>query len=79
MPTLELLAGSIGGYGNLDGNGRAARFSWPYGIAIGIDGTLYVADAENRMIRRIRPTASVSTMAGRASVPGSDDGIGGAA
>jgi sugar lactone lactonase YvrE len=76
LPTLKLLAGAIGGSGNLDGSGSTARFQEPRGIAVGVDGTLYVADSSNSTIRRITPAGIVSTMAGRAGTSGSDNGPG---
>jgi DNA-binding beta-propeller fold protein YncE len=75
------LAGLAGEYGSDDGVGSAARFSYPIGIAVDAAGTtLYVADLENDTIRRIDvATGTVSTLAGLAGVPGSDDGTGTAA
>lgn len=77
--TLEVtvIAGS-GSPGNADGPGAAASFDGPMGITT--DGSsLYVADANNRLIRRIViATAEVTTLAG-SGVNGSADGIGTAA
>jgi sugar lactone lactonase YvrE len=58
---------SIDGYAN--GPGASARFRWPIGLAIGSDGTLYVADSVNNVIRAIGPDAAhtVSTYAGTGS------------
>jgi DNA-binding beta-propeller fold protein YncE len=47
-------AGS-GRYGAQDGPGRDADFVLPAGLAVGPDGTLYVADAGNALVRAIRP------------------------
>ena len=41
---LELFAGDIGGPGNADGIGAAARFSIPFGVAVGSVGNVYIAD-----------------------------------
>jgi sugar lactone lactonase YvrE len=63
--TVTTIAGTgIDGY--VDGPGVSARFRWPLGLAIGSDGTLYVADSVNNMIRAIAPDAAhtVSTYAG---------------
>lgn len=47
-----------------DGNGPAARFSTPSGIAVDEDGTIYVADTGNNAIRRVTRNGDVSTIAG---------------
>jgi len=65
---VSTLAGSgptgEGGGGFADGPGTAARFHYPYGIAIDAKGTLYVVDAGNHRIRKISPEGEVSTLAG---------------
>ena len=70
------LAGTAGVFGNTDGAGAAASFFSPQGIAT--DGTnLYVADTGNHVIRKVViATGAVTTIAGRASSPGSADGTG---
>ncbi|MBB5190815.1 sugar lactone lactonase YvrE [Silvimonas terrae] len=72
------LAGS-GVTGNADGVGAAAQFFSPYGIAIDADGNVYVADTNNREIRKITPDGTVSTLAGTSAVSGVADGKGAAA
>jgi gliding motility-associated-like protein len=73
---VSTFAGS-GVVGSLDGNGTAAGFYNPHGIAINNStGYLYVADGNNR-IRMISPNADVTTFAGFNS--GNNDGIGTAA
>lgn len=56
-----------------DGQGTAARFGTISGLALGADGTLYVADTGNNAIRRMAPDGYVSTLAGD-GVPGYRDG-----
>ncbi len=73
------LAGSSGGAGANDGIPADARFFRPAGIAIDATGTIYVADTENHIIRKIAPTGQVSTLAGLAGTPGNVDGTGSAA
>jgi sugar lactone lactonase YvrE len=54
--------------GPIDGPGASAKFYRPSSLALGPDGTLYVADAENHRIRRITFDAAgqamVDTLAG---------------
>ena len=52
--------------GMIDGPGAQARFRFPAGLALAPNGTLYVADADNHVIRAIAPDAAhtVSTYAG---------------
>jgi hypothetical protein len=73
------LAGSAGSPGSADGAGADARFDHPAGIALGSDGTVYVADRDNDTIRAITAGGVVTTLAGSPGVPGNDDGSGTAA
>jgi sugar lactone lactonase YvrE len=59
--------------GLTNGTGMAASFSLPLGIAIDGGGNLYVADAVNRVIRKITPGGVVTTFAGSGK-DGEDDG-----
>jgi sugar lactone lactonase YvrE len=61
-PTLELLAGSIGGAGSLDGTASEASFL-PVDVAVDASGTAYVVDGAD-VIRRIALDGMVSTLAG---------------
>ena len=53
-----------------DGVGNAARFQDPSGLALDTLGNLYVADTGNHTIRKVSPTGTVTTIAGRAGVGG---------
>jgi sugar lactone lactonase YvrE len=73
------VAGIAGQSGHVDGAGGIAKFYDPWGIAYdGADGSLYVADAFNYVVRRITlsGSVSVSTPAGSHGVQGTADGQG---
>ncbi len=73
--TGTLFAGSgVSGYA--DGQGTAAQFTAPRGMAIDVAGNLYINDAHR--IRKITPTGLVSTLAG-SGADGNTDGQGTAA
>jgi sugar lactone lactonase YvrE len=73
---MSVFAGSLGNSGSDDGQGTAAKFTYPWGMAIDSRGNLYVADYGGHTIRKISPTGLVSTLAGTAGAPGSSDGTG---
>ena len=65
VPTVEVttLAGSGTSGGVLDGTGTAAQFSNPAGLAVDAAGTVYVADYNNRRVRKITSVGVVTTLA----------------
>ncbi|MEI6715526.1 MAG: hypothetical protein WCO60_17350 [Verrucomicrobiota bacterium] len=71
------LAGS-GDYGSANGTGVAASFANPDGVAVDGSGNVYVAESQNKKIRKISVAAVVSTLAGSGTA-GSEDGTGSAA
>jgi sugar lactone lactonase YvrE len=60
----------------VDANGLNAVFYNPIGVAVDSVGNVYVADLDNRVIRKIAPSADVTTLAGQVFVSGSADGTG---
>lgn len=72
------LAGD-GQAGFADGQGHAARFNRPQSAVVAPDGNVYVADAENHLVRKLSPDGTVTTFAGQPGICGNTDGLGTAA
>jgi streptogramin lyase len=70
--TITTLAGFSEGFA--DGDGTAARFDTPSGLAVDRAGNVYVADTGNHAIRKVTPLGVVSTVAGTGQA-GFRDGI----
>ncbi len=80
MVTLDGVVLTLAGTGKagfLDGDGLKAMFNTPTGIAVGQNGSVWVADTNNHRIRRISSSGFVATIAGAKS--GFANGIGTAA
>jgi outer membrane protein assembly factor BamB len=74
---VTVIAGVENRAGFADGNGAEALFNGPVGVAVGKDGTIYVADTYNDRIRAIDVEGRVRTIAG-GSGPGYEDAASGA-
>ena len=74
--SVTTLAGTAGETGSVDGQGAAARFSSPTGIAVDGSGNIYVTDTGNGTIREISPGGATSTIAGTPGKEGNSDGTG---
>jgi DNA-binding beta-propeller fold protein YncE len=71
--TLTLAGG--GGAGAVDGTGPDARFHWPFGLAFGTGGDLFLTDLYVHNIRRVTSGAVTTTFAGPSTpVSGQADG-----
>lgn len=70
------IAGTAGVAGSADGTGSAARFNYPWGVAVDSAGNIYVADWYNHTIRKITSSGVVTTLSGLVGVAGSSDGAG---
>lgn len=62
---VQWIAGASGtGYSGDNGPAVNATLKDPNGLALGTDGSLYIADTGNHVIRRIAPDGIISTVAG---------------
>ena len=55
---------SNGERGFADGQGAAARFNYPIGLAVDVDGSIQVTDCGNHVVGRVTMAGAVSTVAG---------------
>jgi len=53
----------------------SALFNSPQGLVVAGDGTVFIADTYNQVIRKLAPDGTVSTVAGTVGVAGSLDGL----
>ncbi len=67
-----IIGGNIRGF--MDGTLSNAQFNEATDTAVDADGNIYLADRENRRIRKVTPSGEVTTLAG--STAGSADGTG---
>ena len=74
---VRTLAGN-GEPGLVDGQGAAARFNFPAGLAVDVDDSILVTESGNHTVRRVTMAGLVSTVAGNGQ-KGYADGEGAAA
>lgn len=70
------VGGRAGQGAGVDGPSATSSLYEPVGVAIGIDGRLYVTENFGHMVRRIDPDGTITTIAGLRSAQGSANGIG---
>lgn len=65
QPQVRVLAGGLGAGGYAEGLGTLARFNFPSGIASAPDGSLYITDQHNHVVRRISSEGQTSLHLGQ--------------
>ena len=72
---LLVVAGSgVQGFAGDGGPAASAELNQPQGLAVGRDGTVYVADTGNHRVRAVSPSGSISTFAGTGAAGFAGDG-----
>ena len=64
----------VAGYSGDGGAATAAQLSFPRGLALGPDGTLYIADSDNNRVRMVGRDGVIRTFAGTGADTYSGDG-----
>ncbi len=70
---MTIAGNGLAGYA--DGKGKASHLREPISVSVKSDGTVYVADSGNNVIREIAPDGTITTLAG-SKRPGYKDGTG---
>jgi sugar lactone lactonase YvrE len=78
-PFLWRTVSGVPPFGFRDATGALAQFAHPTGLAVAPDGTVYVTDTTNCVIRAISSSGVVTTLAGQQGINGYRDGTGSSA
>ncbi|HEY4364608.1 MAG TPA: hypothetical protein VGN17_26830 [Bryobacteraceae bacterium] len=70
---LKIAGGGDLGYGD-NGAATQARLNHPAGVAMDLEGNLYIADRDNHRVRKVTPGGIISTIAGTGIAGDSGDG-----
>jgi sugar lactone lactonase YvrE len=74
--TISTVAGNgTEGYGGDGGPATSAQLASLYGVTVDAGGNLYIADTWNNRIRKVRPSGTISTVAGGGAVGYSGNGV----
>jgi sugar lactone lactonase YvrE len=71
---LSAVTGEGAGFAGDGGPAAQALVNSPQGLAVGPDGTLYIADSRNNLVRAVRPDGTMTTVAGNGVLEDSGDG-----
>ncbi len=72
---LTIIAGNrTSGFSGDNGPATSAALNLPYGVALDSGGNLYIADADNHVVRRVTPAGVISTIVGNGTQGYSGDG-----
>ncbi|MCG8425605.1 MAG: hypothetical protein MJE77_47605 [Proteobacteria bacterium] len=72
---LSTLSSKTRGFSGDGGLITEADIYWPWGMAMGVDGSLYFSDSSNYRVRRVSPAGIVTTVAGNGEQSFNGDGI----
>jgi sugar lactone lactonase YvrE len=74
--TIQTIAGTPGvaGYHGDGGPAVDAALEFPTGVAVGGDGSVYIADVGNDAVRRVAPDGTITTVAGTGTSGSDGDG-----
>jgi sugar lactone lactonase YvrE len=64
--------GAAGGFGGDGGPATAARMSRPLGLAVDAAGNLFIADLDNKRVRKVDTNGTITTVAGGGTAPVTD-------
>ncbi len=72
---ISTVAGTgVAGYLGDGGAATSARLNAPFGLHVASDGTIYIADRGNQVVRKVSPGGTITTVAGNGSAGFSGDG-----